>query len=414
MTKNHQNRENYDRSNFQQKKGNLVTWIVFLFTISVVLISLTSVVFPALIVSNVTNVSDLPELEIYPIKINPFEAGVWAVSLLVTNLVVLGIAILYFKKKLPYLITRSIDFIFSFEISKNAALIVIVVFLAIYVAATASELATEDTWTDYAKVEKKLDSWSIKNVTGGSSQTVRMSLLWSSMILFGNYKVIPFLASIALLITIYFITKEITGKRFPGIISMVILLQNNLFLLFDTSVTYTNFWILFYLLSLYMVYKIWPLSPISYLLSIFSKPLTAIFVPMSLFFIYHSRISRRKKIIVAVLFIVIILAGIIKIQKNLEGFDSDEFWVGFTSFSNQLRFDGLIILFILPLIVGLFIASRKGVKQAESVMFLIGWMLFIAPLLTGFTEMTNQPYRFVPLVVFFAMGVGTLLSKRKI
>jgi len=86
----------------------------------------------------------------------------------------------------------------------------------------------------------------------------------------------------------------------------------------------------------------------------------------------------------------------------------------FTSFSYQFRFDGLIILFILPLIAGLFIASRKGVKQAEAVMFLIGWMLFIAPLLTGFTEMTNQPYRFVPLVVFFAMGVGTLLSKRKI
>ena len=412
--KNHQNRENYDRSNFQQKKGNLVTWIVFLFTISVVLISLTSVVFPALIVSNVTNVSDLPELGIYPIKINPFEAGVWAVPLLVTNLVVLGIVILYFKKKLPYLITRSIDFIFSFEISKNAALVVIVVFLAIYVAATASELATEDTWTDYAKVKKKLDSWSIKDVTGGSSQTVRMFLLWSSMILFGNYKVIPFLASIALLITIYFITKEITEKRFPGIISMIILLQSNLFLDYDTAVTYTNFWILFYLLSLYMVYKIWPLSPISYLLSIFSKPLTAIFVPMSLFFIYHSRISRRKKIIMAVLIIVIISVGIIKIQKNLEGFDSDDFWMGFTSFSYQFRFDGLIILFILPLIAGLFIASRKGVKQAEAVMFLIGWMLFIAPLLTGFTEMTNQPYRFVPLVVFFAMGVGTLLSKRKI
>jgi len=36
-----------------------------------------------------------------------------------------------------------------------------------------------------------------------------------------------------------------------------------------------------------------------------------------------------------------------------------------------------------------------------------------APLLTGFTEQTNQPYRFVPLIVFFAMGVGVLLSRRK-
>ena len=33
-------------------------------------------------------------------------------------------------------------------------------------------------------------------------------------------------------------------------------------------------------------------------------------------------------------------------------------------------------------------------------------------LLTGFTEVTSQPYRYVPLVVFFAMGVGTILSKK--
>ncbi len=46
-------------------------------------------------------------------------------------------------------------------------------------------------------------------------------------------------------------------------------------------------------------------------------------------------------------------------------------------------------------------------------MFLIGGILFISPLLTGFTELTNQPYRFVPLVVFFAIGVGILLSKNK-
>jgi hypothetical protein len=34
-------------------------------------------------------------------------------------------------------------------------------------------------------------------------------------------------------------------------------------------------------------------------------------------------------------------------------------------------------------------------------------------MLTGFTNQTNQPYRFMPLVVFFAIGVGVLLSKRE-
>ena len=79
----------------------------------------------------------------------------------------------------------------------------------------------------------------------------------------------------------------------------------------------------------------------------------------------------------------------------------------------QLRFDVLVIFFLLPLIVGLFIASRRGITQAESIMFAMAWIIFTAPLLTGFTELTNQPYRYVPLVFFFAVGVGTLLSKRK-
>jgi len=41
-------------------------------------------------------------------------------------------------------------------------------------------------------------------------------------------------------------------------------------------------------------------------------------------------------------------------------------------------------------------------------------MLLISPILTGFTEFTNQPYRWVPLVVFFAVGIGILLSKRQV
>jgi len=43
---------------------------------------------------------------------------------------------------------------------------------------------------------------------------------------------------------------------------------------------------------------------------------------------------------------------------------------------------------------------------------MIAGMLVIVPLISGFTEITNQPYRLVPLVFFFAIGVGTLLSKR--
>jgi len=214
----------------------------------------------------------------------------------------------------------------------------------------------------------------------------------------------------------------ITKKRFAGIVAMVILLQSNLFLTYDSTVSYSNFWVLFYLLSLYLLYRVWQLSPVSYLLSIFSKALTASFLPMSLFFIYRAKIPNITKIIVASSTTALILAGIIittsgvnvgGIAGEQEEFDWDEFSLGFTSLSFQLRFDGLVLVFILPLIVGLYIASRHGILHADSIMVLISGILFISPLLTGFTELTNQPYRFVPLVVFFAIGVGILLSKNK-
>jgi len=93
-------------------------------------------------------------------------------------------------------------------------------------------------------------------------------------------------------------------------------------------------------------------------------------------------------------------------------FNENDFWAGFASYALQLRFDILVIISIVPLIVGLFIASKNGIKHAESIMVLISGILLIAPILTGFTDQTNQPYRFVPLVVFFAMGIGILLSKK--
>jgi len=334
---------------------------------------------------------------------------------------VFTIAILFFKKKLPSFIASSIEFIFSFEVSKKVAFIVIVILLTIYVGFSVGELTTVEEWEDYAGVKNRLDNWSPDQIGSSFEPHVKYFLHWSSMILFGHYTVIPFIASVSLLLLIYFLTVKISKKRFAGIVAMVILLQSNVFLTYDSTVSYSNFWILFFLLSLYLIYKFWPLSPVFYLLSIGSKPLTVLFLPMLLYFICRSSISKKQKVFTSIACTVIILIGIsaffsyeIEGTQSLspkENFNADSFWLGFTSFSYQLRFDSLILLFILPLIVGLFIASRNGIIQADSIMFLIGGILFTAPILTGFTDLTNQPYRFVPLIVFFAMGVGTLFAK---
>lgn len=128
---------------------------------------------------------------------------------------------------------------------------------------------------------------------------------------------------------------------------------------------------------------------------------------------------RRKKIRITISYIIIIaaiagvlLAGLDITSGNITMFNYVDFLSGFTTWAFQLRFDWLMLLFLLPLTVGLFLVSRKGIPVADSVLVLIMGTLFSAPLLAGFTEFGLHPYRYIPLVVFFAVGVGTLLSKK--
>ena len=163
--------------------------------------------------------------------------------------------------------------------------------------------------------------------------------------------------------------------------------------------------------------RIWFASPILFGASIFCKALTAAFAPMSIFFIFNSDIPKNYKIIIITVLAILVITGTIllsEIEGNLgEEFRWDEFWVGFTSFAFQMRFDAITVLFLLPLIFGLFVISKNN-KHANSISILIAGILLTAPLLTGMTEQTNQPYRFMPIIVFFAVGVGMLFSIKRV
>jgi len=246
----HKNAEKTDSGT----NSKIIPWIVFLFSISIVLISFISVVFPALILASDT--IRIPGIE--PVTPDPFETGVWSGGVIISSIIIFSLVLLHHKKKIPTL-SRLFEKIFSFEISKKISLVIMIIILVIYVSASAGELSTEETLQDYIGVKKRLDTWSLDSITSFEPH-VRYFLLSSSMTLFGSYKIAAFLASIALLIVTYLITTTITQKRFAGIVAMIILLQSSVFLAYDTTVSYTNFWILFYLLSLYAVYRFWPLS----------------------------------------------------------------------------------------------------------------------------------------------------------
>ena len=286
-------------------KQNPVSWIVFLATISIVLLSLTSVVFPALILRTLGGFDD-------NVGIDPFERGSLAYPFMITNFVILALGLLYYKNKLPTIITKSIRFIFNFEVSSKLAFFIITIIIGTYIIFSVGELFNGEFLPDYhIRTKYFLENYDVTKIGGlGLFSHVSFFLTTSSMQLFGNYKVASFIASISLLVLTYFFTFEITQKRFAGIIAMVIVLQSRLFLFFDTSVAYPNFWIVFYLLSLYLICKKWPLAPISYVLSLLTKVLTGMFFPMTLFFIYRSSMVKRKKILVFISYGIIILLGV--------------------------------------------------------------------------------------------------------
>ena len=80
---------------------------------------------------------------------------------------------------------------------------------------------------------------------------------------------------------------------------------------------------------------------------------------MILFFAFRANIPKRRKIILSSIYGVILIGGLaaaftleIDVLENTRtGLELDErkFLSGFTAFAYEFRFDGLIILFLLPL-----------------------------------------------------------------
>lgn len=394
------------------KPRMILNYVIFLSSLVVVLIALTTVVFPSLVIRLVGGFEDFS-------RINPFETGIWTYPLLVVDALLFFLAILYFKNKLPQSLVKPIRFIFNFEVSTRLTILIIITLIGFYILFSVAEISEGELWEDYPiTVKPVLETWTISDVTKGFELHVRYFLITTSMDVFGNYKVIPFMESIALLFLTYFFTTKITKKRFAGLVSMAIVLQSGTFLIYDTSITYDNSWMLFYLLSLYLILIKWPISPISFVLSLFSKPLTSIYLPLTFFFTYRTDISKREKIFVVLSYVVIIMIGITFLVTGLRVVGTTAlsvkyhaFWMAVNAISFQLRFDGLVLICLLPLVVALFIASKKGIVHADSMMLFVMGMLLSQPILVGITDQHTEPYRFMSLVVFVAIGVGTLLSK---
>ena len=278
----------------EQISSRLVTYAAFLVTLVIVGISVISVIFPALIISNTYEFSN---------DLDPFETSPWTLPIIFSIISLLSLGFLYKNEKLPSMFYSGIKFLLNFEISKKVAIITGVIILGLYIGFSTSELFLDEKyqWPDYFILEEALSIWPSTDhwnvyIKEQNTRYVRMILLEVSQDFFQNIKLLPFVASTLVVVFTALVTIQISKKRFAGIISMIVLLQSITFTDFDTIAVYENFWVLFYLISIYLIQKKWwHASPFLFILAVFTKAFIVTYFWINLFYIYRSDISRKTK-----------------------------------------------------------------------------------------------------------------------
>ena len=399
-------------------KKQVLAFLISIFSLFVAGITLISIVFPSLIISN---------FGIHSSNLEIFEIGNNALVILSCNLFLIIFGILFYKNKLPDRIQTSISYLLHKQLSTKITIILISIIILPYIIFTIPELLIDEATQapDYeiflaAKEIFPFGKTTFTEATEQNDRYVRMILLITSLEIFQNVKVIPFLGSIGLLITTYFLTKEITKNRLAGIISLLVLIQSYTFLKYDSFAMYENFWVLFYVLSLYLIFKNFYTSSISYALSILTKAFTAIFLPLSIVFIFYSNLKTKTKVIFVIsyglMFGVIITIWTLdaSVYDSIIRFDLAQLLVGLSKTSYQIRFDLLFLVSVLPLTFALIIKAKNGFHIAASILFLITGSIFAGAIVEMLSEhFVILPYRFVPTIVFFAVGVGVLFNHKK-
>ena len=93
-----------------------------------------------------------------------------SIFLIVSNVVIFGFGIAYYKKKIPSLVQDAVEKIRTFEIPKRVAIISLAVILCVYIGLAAPELSLDESksWSDYQC---------------GTTTSTRNLAIWSNLIM---------------------------------------------------------------------------------------------------------------------------------------------------------------------------------------------------------------------------------------
>ena len=389
-----------------------VSKIIFLICLTVSLISFVSLIFPALLIELTIQESNR--------EINFFELGVLAIPIIIVNIVFLGLLIIHKLNRLPVGFNKIIHKISVNDVSRRTTVIVLLALFFIYLSFSIDELQREEfEFGDYLGAEAAARNFSFECDQFISPQ-IRYFFLHISLLVFDNIRILPFIASISLLLITFFLTLELTKKRISALIAFSVLLQSNLFLLFDTTSTYENFWTSFYFFSLYLIFKKPIGSHASFILGMLSKPLVITLLPINLFAIFTNNTKKSQQIILWITYSAIILLIMVAfitnniVHVNELNFDLKRLISSMNEFGNSLRYDSLILMLFIPCIIILFRKTGQIAKSVNLIFVGIIMSILSQSIMFSLIDMTLQLYRFIPLIVFIAISVGIIFSNSNI
>ena len=249
-------------------------------------------------------------------------------------------------------------------------------------------------------------------------------------------RIIPFAVGIAILPATYLATISITSKKSTALITTTLTAIHPVYLIFNSSQYFAQTWVLFLILSIWLLNKNIKSSMALLILSVFAKALSLLYIPAMIL----SLKNIKEKLIYTSIIPIIIIIGITSIQltgSNLV--TSENFFMNYFSF-NIPKFDLVYeertieptifnkdqLHFIIPVVKSiytlgfawnftsilipflLFYLYRK--EQPKKIFWFLLVIIMTILLLPIFTPQFYFAHRTLPFVIFINMGMALIIN----
>lgn len=320
------------------------------------------------------------------------------------------------------MLSSIIDSFSNFEISKKLFYSLVLATVAAYFLIFSHELWLPDCigylhCFDVDRRERQLYGWSFQeNFIDDFSirYSISMLLLAASRDLLGSPRVATMLSSALFLVLVALVGRDITKSRFYGLVAMLLVGIDPIFLKYDNSITYPYFWVTAFMFAVYLSMRKSLLSLVPYFISIPLKMLNVLYFPV---LVLIGDYTKRQRIACLGIVAGVIGSGFVllylvddPIFTSTKGFVPYWFVYGLGMWAFDVKDDPVFLGSLFVSIFGLIILKKYNVPFSKNMVWCLLYFLVNPAIYSGFSTFTIEPYRFLAMISFVYISVGMFLK----